>query len=93
LAASAVRAQSPTASGSAVVLIRTTNEVLVGTDSKKTYGENIRPSESVCKIHQFGDTFFTQTGLYRYDTNFNVLDLAKQSFQAARIILRQAREV
>jgi hypothetical protein len=55
--------QAVTATGSAVVIIRTTNEVLVGTDSKKTYGDNARPSKTACKIQQFGSTFFTQTGL------------------------------
>jgi hypothetical protein len=65
------------ASGSACVAIRTPTEVIVGTDSKRTFNDTNKAPDSICKIHRFGDTFFTSTGLYRSGTNLDVLALAK----------------
>jgi hypothetical protein len=81
-----------TLNGSSAIAIRTLTEIIVGTDSIGVYSGGAMGSIPVCKIHQFGNTFFTHTGLYQYSgTGFDVVSVASEACHSNRPLFTQVQ--
>lgn len=62
--------------GTAVAAYRTENEIVVAADSKVVKRDSTSYLEPMCKIRQFGTTFVTAGGLYRWPaTNFDLWEI------------------
>lgn len=73
-------AQNPVV-GTAIVAVRTPNEVVVAADSKATYAGTTQ-TESHCKINQEGNIFFTSAKLVGDDKNkFSAANIARQAIR------------
>lgn len=65
---------------SSIVSIRTAHEIVIAADSKATAGNDLAIHFSLCKIHKFGDVFFTNAGfMFSPTTGFKVEAVAKEA--------------
>lgn len=79
--------------GTTVLAVRTNNEIIIGADSKATYGMLLKNYEKASvyqcegKIHQAGAFFFSCSGLTGYEQQrFDAFDLARSVIKEGRTV-------